>query len=159
MPAAKAEKLETTLIDVAQSAGQFSTFLRAVAAGDLLDTLRTRGPFTLFAPTDDAFDLFPASTLRKLMTPAHKPLLQKVLSYHFANGKVLAARFEGKRVRATTLEGGDLRISGVDGLTVNGASVSLPDILASNGVLHGIDRVLWPAARPIQISAFGNASV
>lgn len=132
------------LLDSAERTGRYSTFLSAVKLAGLEATLRSKGPFTLFAPQDEAFEKFPSATLDKLMAPDNRDLLVSVLGYHFAPGQVLAARFAGKRIAATSFEGSRLRIDGSDGLHVDGASVVEADVPASNGVLHGIDRVLWP---------------
>jgi uncharacterized surface protein with fasciclin (FAS1) repeats len=137
------------LVDVAGREKVFTAFLAAVAAAGMIDILRSAGPYTLFAPTDRAFAKFPASTLSKLMRPANRPLLSSVLGSHLAFGAAPSRMLAGKRYRARTLEGRDLRIDGRDEvLTVNGAPLSKPDIIASNGVLHGIEHVLWP--KPLQ---------
>ena len=132
------------LIDSAERTGRYSTFLSAVKLSGLEATLRSAGPFTLFAPQDEAFEKFPSTTLSKLLRPDNRELLVSVMGYHFAPGQVLAARFAGKRIAATSFEGRRLRIDGNDGLHVDGARGVEADVPASNGVMHGIDRVLWP---------------
>jgi uncharacterized surface protein with fasciclin (FAS1) repeats len=122
-------------------------FLAAATKTGLVDTLRGEGAFTLFAPTDEAFGRFPSSTMSKLMAPDKAALFASILAHHLALGRSMFAQLVGKRFRTRTLEGRELRIDGVHlggGVTVNGASIVLADIPSSNGVLHGIDRVLWP---------------
>lgn len=138
------------LIAAAKQAGVYKTFLNALQASGLAATLEGAGPFTVFAPTDHAFEKFPTATMDKLMAADQRALLRSVLGYHFAVGQVKAARFAGKKIRAKTFDGRDLIIDGVGGVRVNGAKLIHPDIFADNGVLHGIDRVLWPevAAAP-----------
>lgn len=134
------------LVDCIKNAGGYTTFLGLLDAAGLEATLRGSGPFTLFAPRDEAFEKFPKATMTKLLQRDHRDLLVSMLGYHFAPGQVLANRFAGKRIAATTFEGRRLRIDGTAGLRVDGARVVEADVLASNGVLHGIDRVLWPKA-------------
>ena len=132
------------LVDAAKSTGRYATFLSALDVSGVEATLRGKGPFTLFAPQDEAFEKFPRETLDKLLRPDQRELLTAVLGYHFAPGQVLAGRFAGKRISAISFEGRKLRIDGGAGLSVNGARVVETDVMASNGVLHGIDRLLWP---------------
>jgi uncharacterized surface protein with fasciclin (FAS1) repeats len=142
------------LADLADREGVFSTFLAAAASADMIGALRSAGPYTLFAPTDAAFAKFPPSTLAKLMRPANRALLVSILSYHIAPGAVRARSLAGKRYRAKSLEGRDLRIDGRgEVVTVNGAPLARPDRVASNGVLHGIDNVLWPKPSPARAAA------
>ncbi len=132
------------LLAVAAASGEFSIFIDLVARAGLTNTLQGAGPYTLFAPTDDAFEKLPAATLTKLRAPARKTALRAMTAYHFALGEVHTKRFLGKRIRAKSMQGGDLSITGIEGVAVNGASFVLPDIQAANGVLHGVDTVLWP---------------
>jgi uncharacterized surface protein with fasciclin (FAS1) repeats len=135
------------LFDAATRAGSFKNFLAAATKTGLVDTLQRGGSFTLFAPTDDAFGRFPSSTMSKLMAADKAALLTSILAYHLALGASMFSQLVGKRFRTKTLEGRELRIDGVHlggGVTVNGASIVSADISSSNGVLHGIDRVLWP---------------
>jgi uncharacterized surface protein with fasciclin (FAS1) repeats len=142
------------LVDVAGKDGTFSKFLAAAAAADMISVLRAAGPYTLFAPTDKAFAKFPASTLAKLMRPNHRGLLASIVGYHMALGAVRSQSLAGKRYRAKTYEGRDLRIDGRgDVVAVNGAPLVRPDLRASNGVLHGIDHVLWPKPSQERTSA------
>jgi uncharacterized surface protein with fasciclin (FAS1) repeats len=139
------------LADVAGREDVFGSFLAAAAAAEIMGVLRSAGPYTLFAPTDTAFAKFPPSTLSKLMRPANRVLLVSILGYHLALGAVLTRSLAGKRYRAKTLEGRDLRIDARgDVVAVNGAPVVRPDLIASNGVLHGIDSVLWPKPSPVR---------
>jgi uncharacterized surface protein with fasciclin (FAS1) repeats len=132
-----------SIVSAANQAG-YHRFTDLLRAADHLNTLQGGGPFTVFAPTDAAFDKFSAAALDRLI--ADHELLQLVMGYHFASGKVVAARFAGKRIRAVMHAGGDLIVDGRSGLRVNAARVVQPDIGAANGVIHGIDAVLWPVA-------------
>lgn len=129
------------IVDVAVSAGSFNTLAAALQAADLVGTLKGEGPFTVFAPTDDAFAKIPQAQLDALL--ADKEKLTAVLTYHVVPGKVMAADVVNLG-SATTVQGGSLRIATADGVTVEGASVIETDIEASNGVIHVIDTVLMP---------------
>ena len=137
------------ILTVAEKAGytQFAAALRAARYAELLNG---PGPFTVFAPTDAAFAKFAQPSLDDLFED--DALLESVMGYHFIPGKVLAGRFAGKRFRAAMHAGGDLIIDGRGGgaLRINGARVVAPDLQASNGVIHGIDAVLWPADAPTE---------
>ena len=132
------------IVDTAVAAGSFKTLATALTAAGLVDTLKGPGPFTVFAPTDAAFAKLPAGTVDTLLKPENKAMLQAVLKYHVVAGKVLAADVV-KLTKATTLQGADVAIS-VSGSTVkiNDATVTMADVLASNGVIHVIDTVLLP---------------
>jgi uncharacterized surface protein with fasciclin (FAS1) repeats len=150
------------IVDVASKAPQFSTLVKAVTAADLVATLQGPGPFTVLAPTDAAFSLVPAETLKLLLLPENKPTLVKLLTYHVISGKVLAADIV-KLTTAKSVEGSDIKIA-VEGTTVklNGpatsaATVTATDIAATNGVIHSIDAVLIPPT--INLSTLkGNAT-
>ena len=129
------------IVETAAAAGDFKTLLKAVKAAGLVDTLKGPGPFTLFAPTDEAFAKLPAGTLDALLKDKEK--LKKVLTYHVVPGKVMAADVV-KLTSAKSVEGQDLAIDASDGVKVSGAKVVKTDILASNGVIHVIDTVLIP---------------
>lgn len=135
-----------TLIDVAIADGHFKTLAKALTAAGLVDTLQGAGPFTVFAPTDDAFAKLPAGTLDGLLKDI--PKLTAILKYHVLAGKVVAAdvvKLDGKT--ATTLNGAALKVSTTGGVKLNGVvNVTKTDIAASNGVIHVIDTVLLPAA-------------
>ena len=135
---------KATIVDVAVGAGQFKTLAAALAAADLVDVLKTGGPFTVFAPTDAAFAKLPAGTVEELLQPENKAKLQAVLKYHVVVGRVTGsdALAAGK---AKTLEGKRVTIALNDGrLQINDATVLKNDVAASNGVIHIIDTVLLP---------------
>lgn len=125
-------------------AGRFNTLVAAVKAAGLVDALKGPGPFTVFAPTDEAFAKLPPGTLENLLKPENKTQLQKILMYHVVAGLV-TAKDVVKLDSAKTLEGGSLTIhAGKGGVTVNNAHVTKADITASNGVIHVVDTVLIP---------------
>jgi uncharacterized surface protein with fasciclin (FAS1) repeats len=133
------------IVDTAVAAGSFTTLAKALGAAGLVDTLKGAGPFTVFAPTDEAFAKLPAGTLEKLL--ADKAQLTKVLTYHVVAGKVMAADVV-KLKSAKTVEGEDVKIAVKDkGVMVNQAHVVKTDIETSNGVIHVIDAVLLPPAK------------
>lgn len=132
------------IVDTAVGAGQFTTLVTAVKASGLVETLKGKGPFTVFAPTDAAFAKLPAGTVEGLLKPENKEKLTKILTYHVVPGKVMAADVTGKVTEAETVEGSAVKIDGTKGVTVNGANVVKPDVTASNGVIHAIDAVLMP---------------
>jgi uncharacterized surface protein with fasciclin (FAS1) repeats len=129
------------IVDVAVSAGSFNTLAAALQAAELIDTLKGEGPFTVFAPTDDAFAKIPQDQLDALL--ADKDQLTAVLTYHVVPGKVMAADVIGLD-SATTVQGGALEIDTADGVKIGEATVIQTDIEASNGVIHVIDTVLIP---------------
>ena len=129
------------IVDIAASAGSFDTLVTAVKAAGLVDTLKGEGPFTVFAPTDDAFAKIPKADLEALL--ADKEALIRVLTYHVVPGKVLAADVGGLE-SAQTVQGQSLSIDTSSGVKVDGANVVKTDILASNGVIHVIDSVVMP---------------
>ena len=133
------------IVDTAVAAGSFNTLATALKAAGLVETLKGKGPFTVFAPTDDAFKKLPAGTLEKLL--ADKAQLTKVLTYHVVAGKVMAADVV-KLTEAKTVEGSPVKIAVKDGkVKVNDSNVVKTDIGASNGVIHVIDTVLLPPAK------------
>ena len=129
------------LIDVAREAGSFTTLLAAIEAAGLTETLQGEGPFTVFAPTDEAFAALPAGTVEGLL--ADTAALTSVLTYHVVAGKAVAADVVGLD-SVTTLQGGSLPVSAVDGVKIGSANVVAADVMASNGVIHVIDAVLVP---------------
>jgi uncharacterized surface protein with fasciclin (FAS1) repeats len=132
------------IVDTAVAAGGFETLAAALTAGELIDTLKSEGPFTVFAPTDEAFAKLPAGTLDSLLKPENKDQLVGILTYHVVAGKVMAADVV-KLSSATTVNGADVSIEVKDGsVYVNDAKVTSTDIKASNGVIHVIDTVLIP---------------
>jgi uncharacterized surface protein with fasciclin (FAS1) repeats len=130
-----------SVVSVADRAG-FHIFASALRASDYFASLEGAGPFTVFAPTDAAFNALGPATLDKLLS-RESERTDAFLGYHFAAGRVVAAQFRGKRIRAVMKAGGDAVIEGRDGLRVNAARVCKPDLYARNGVVHGIDAVLW----------------
>ncbi len=135
------------IVDTAVAAGTFNTLVAAVKAADLVDTLKGDGPFTVFAPTDEAFAKLPAGTLENLLKPENKDQLAAILTYHVVSGKV-KAKDVVKLDNATTVQGSDVDIMVKDGAVVlNGNSnVVKTDIKTSNGVIHVIDTVILPPA-------------
>lgn len=125
-------------------AGKFNTLVAAVKAAGLVDTLKGTGPFTVFAPTDEAFAKLPAGTLESLLKPENKAKLQSILTYHVVAGNVMASDV-AKLTSAKTVEGGNVAIkTSRQGVMVNNAMVTKADIATSNGVIHVIDTVLLP---------------
>lgn len=133
------------IVDTAVDAGSFETLVAAVTAADLVDTLKGEGPFTVFAPTDEAFTALPAGTVEDLLKPENKDKLIAVLTYHVLPGKVMAADIAGKKMMAATVQGSEIDVNAMDGVMINDATVVTADIEASNGVIHVIDKVLLPA--------------
>ena len=131
-----------TIVDVAVGAGNFSTLVAAVTAADLVETLSGTGPFTVFAPTDEAFAALPAGVLDALLLPENKAVLAQILTYHVVSGTVMAADVTDGDV--ATVEGSNIKLSTASGVTVNGATVVAADVMASNGVIHAIDAVILP---------------
>jgi uncharacterized surface protein with fasciclin (FAS1) repeats len=130
------------IVDTAVKAGSFSTLVAAVKAAGLVDTLKSAGPFTVFAPTDDAFAKLPAGTVDSLLKDI--PKLKKILTYHVVSGKVMAADVM-KMKSAKTVEGSEVKIDTSKGVKINNSMVTTPDVVADNGVIHVIDTVLMPA--------------
>jgi uncharacterized surface protein with fasciclin (FAS1) repeats len=128
------------IVDTAVGAGTFKTLAAALGAAGLVDTLKGKGPFTVFAPSDEAFAKIAKADLDKLL--ADKAKLTAVLTYHVVPGKVVAQDVKAGNVK--TVQGSDLMIATAGGVTVNGAKVLKTDVLADNGVIHVIDTVLMP---------------
>jgi uncharacterized surface protein with fasciclin (FAS1) repeats len=141
-PATRAAEVD--IVDTAVAAGQFKTLAAALGAAGLIDTLKGAGPYTVFAPTDDAFAKLPAGTVDNLLKPENKDQLVAILTYHVVPGKVMAADVvklkEAKTVNGKMLE---IEVKG-DAVMVNDAKVTKTDIGASNGVIHVIDTVILP---------------
>ena len=132
------------IVDTAIAAGNFSTFAGAIKAAGLTEALAAKGPFTVFAPTDEAFAKLPAGTLDDLLKPENKEKLKAILTYHVVSGKVMAAQAM-KLNSAKTVNGKELTIKTEGGkVMINDATVTKADIHASNGVIHVIDTVLLP---------------
>jgi uncharacterized surface protein with fasciclin (FAS1) repeats len=143
-PAMAAPMLD--IVDTAAGNKDFSTLVAAVQAAGLVETLKSKGPFTVFAPTNAAFAKLPAGTVESLLKPENKATLVKILTYHVVSGKVLAAdvvKLDGKMVK--TVQGSDVSIAVAGGkVKVNDSNVIATDIETSNGVIHVIDTVLLP---------------
>jgi uncharacterized surface protein with fasciclin (FAS1) repeats len=130
-----------TIVETAVNAGNFKTLVAAVQAAGLVETLNGAGPFTVFAPTDEAFAKLPEGTVEGLL--ADKEKLTKILTYHVVSGKVMASDVSGM-TEAPSLEGGMLKVDTTNGVMINQSHVITPDIECSNGVIHVIDTVLLP---------------
>ena len=133
------------IVAVASSAGSFNTLVAAVKAAGLVETLQGPGPFTVFAPTDEAFAKLPQGTVEALLKPENKEKLVAILTYHVVAGKVMAA--DVKTMKAKTVNGESLDVKVADGVvTVDKAKVVKTDVMAENGVIHVIDSVVIPKA-------------
>jgi uncharacterized surface protein with fasciclin (FAS1) repeats len=138
------------IVDTAIAAGSFNTLVAAVQAAELVDALKGAGPYTVFAPTDDAFAALPEGTVENLLKPENQEQLQAVLLYHVVSGKIMAADI-GAGAQPATLQGATIAVVGSDsGVTVNGANVVTADVVTSNGVIHVIDAVILPPASSAQ---------
>lgn len=133
------------IVDTAISAGSFTTLVAAVQAAELVGALKGEGPFTVFAPTDAAFETLWPGTLDNLLKPENQGKLQELLLYHVVPGKVMSSDLSGT-MNAETLQGGEIAIVASEGVRVNKANVITADISASNGVIHVIDGVLIPSS-------------
>ena len=146
MPASSAAG-DKNIVDTAVSAGSFTSLVTALQAAGLVEALKGPGPFTVFAPTDDAFRKLPAGTVETLLKPENKDQLRAILTYHVVSGALTGAQAM-KISSAKTLNGEELKITDHDGtLMVNNAKVVKADIPASNGVIHVIDTVLMPDSK------------
>lgn len=137
------------IVDIAASDPNFSTLVAAVQAAGLVDTLKSDGPFTVFAPTNAAFAALPAGTVENLLLPENKDTLVQILTYHVVPGAITSDQVIGKRVSVKTVEGKNVTVDGRAGkygavVRVNNANVVGADIIATNGVIHAIDKVLLP---------------
>lgn len=135
----------TDIVDTAVGAGQFKTLAAALEAAGLIDALKAAGPFTVFAPTDEAFAKLPAGTVESLLRPENKEKLKSILLYHVVSGNVPASevvKLDGRSVK--TLQGSSIKVRTKNGVQVGNASVVKTDVMASNGVIHVIDTVLIP---------------
>ncbi len=136
------------IVETAIGAGKFNTLAAALQAAGLVDALKGEGPFTVFAPTDDAFAALPDGTVQSLLQPRNRERLVQILTYHVVPGRVMASDVV-ELDTATTLAGQRIDISTEDGVTVDGANVIKTDIACSNGVIHVIDAVILPESRTI----------
>ena len=131
------------IVDTATDAGSFGTLLAAATAAGLVDTLKSEGPFTVFAPTDAAFAALPEGTVESLLLPENKDQLVSILTYHVVSGKVMSTDLTDDMM-AATVQGSNITIDLDNGVMVNDATVVTADIEASNGVIHVIDKVILP---------------
>lgn len=145
---AQMEQQGDDIVDVAANNDQFSTLVAAVDAADLTETLRGDGPYTVFAPTNAAFDKLPDGTVADLLDPGNRDQLAQILTYHVVPGNVTSDQLIGERMDVATVQGQTVSVDGrveeLGTVKVNDANVTMPDIMASNGVIHAIDTVLMP---------------
>ncbi|MEX0280651.1 MAG: fasciclin domain-containing protein [Arenibacterium sp.] len=132
------------IVDTAVGAGSFNTLVAAVKAAGLVQTLKGDGPFTVFAPTDEAFAALPEGTVESLLLPENKDQLVSILTYHVVPAKVMSSDIAGKNAKVLTVQGDRLSVKARSGVKVDNATVTAADIEASNGVIHVIDTVLLP---------------
>ncbi|WP_353566721.1 fasciclin domain-containing protein [Haloferula sargassicola] len=132
------------IVEIASSNDDFSTLVAAVKAADLVETLQGEGPFTVFAPTNEAFAKLPDGTVDMLLKPENKDKLASVLTYHVVPGKVMAADVSTGEVKTVNGDTAMIKVDG-DTVTIDSAKVIKTDIVASNGVIHVIDSVIMPA--------------
>jgi uncharacterized surface protein with fasciclin (FAS1) repeats len=134
------------IVDTAVAAGTFKTLVAAVTAAGLVDTLKGKGPFTVFAPNDAAFAKLPDGAVTDLVKPENKQKLANILKLHVMSSKVMAADVTGKKLSPASVNGEALHVDGMSGVSVNGAKVVTADVDCTNGVIHIIDTVLMPKA-------------
>jgi len=135
---------EPDIVDIAAANGDFSTLVTAVQTAGLVETLKGDGPFTVFAPTNAAFAALPEGTVENLLKPENKDQLVKILTYHVVPGAVTSDQLAGQRRDVATVQGQSVHVNGTNGVKVNKSTVTTADIMASNGVIHVIDKVLLP---------------
>ncbi|MFO8098743.1 MAG: fasciclin domain-containing protein [Salinibacter sp.] len=139
--AIKTKKAES-IVDIATNDKNFSTLVQALQAGDLVDTLKGKGPFTVFAPTNDAFERLPEGTLEDVMKPANKAKLQDILKHHVVQGRQMSSRV-AEQNKISPMAGSDLKVQAKgDRVRIGDATIRQADLEAENGVVHVIDRVL-----------------
>ena len=142
---APAQAADADIVDTAISAGSFETLVAAVQAAGLVETLKGEGPFTVFAPTDEAFAALPAGTVESLLEEENRDQLVAVLTYHVVPGKVMSSDLAGQSMDVETVQGSTVSIDATgSSVMVDGATVVTPDVEASNGVIHVIDAVILP---------------
>jgi uncharacterized surface protein with fasciclin (FAS1) repeats len=133
------------IVETAQEAGSFQTLLTAAEAAGLVDTLKSEGPFTVFAPTDEAFAKLPEGTVESLLKPENQDQLKAILTYHVVPGKTMSSDLAGKQVEVESVEGSAISIDATgDNVMVGDATVTQADVEADNGVIHVIDEVIQP---------------
>ncbi len=136
--------LAKDIVDTAVANDQFSTLVAALKAADLVGTLKGDGPFTVFAPTNEAFAKLPDGTLEMLLKPENKDKLVGILTYHVVPGKVMSSDLAGKQLSPATVQGSTVDINATAGVKVDNATVTAADIETDNGVIHVIDTVILP---------------
>ncbi len=139
-----AHAASSDIVDTAVANGKFTTLVAAVKAAGLVETLKGAGPFTVFAPSDEAFAKLPKGTVEDLLKPENKAKLAAILTYHVVPGKVMAADIKGKKMGVKTVQGGEVAVDAMADVKVNDAKVTAADVVTSNGVIHVIDTVLMP---------------
>ncbi|WP_298813832.1 fasciclin domain-containing protein [uncultured Roseibium sp.] len=144
LPLSAANAGQKDIVDTAVDAGSFGTLVAAVQAAGLVDTLKGEGPFTVFAPTDEAFAKLPEGTVETLLKPENKDQLVAILTYHVVPGKVMSSDIAGKNAEVASVEGSEISVDATDGVKVDNANVVTADIETSNGVIHVIDTVIMP---------------
>ncbi|WP_305989218.1 fasciclin domain-containing protein [Roseibium sp. MMSF_3544] len=144
LPLSAAKAGGKDIVDTAVGAGSFNTLVAAVQAAGLVDTLKGEGPFTVFAPTDEAFAALPEGTVENLLKPENKDQLVAILTYHVVPGKVMSSDIAGKKAEVASVEGSEISVDATDGVKVDGANVVTADIETTNGVIHVIDAVILP---------------
>ena len=135
------------IVDTAVKAGSFNTLVAAVKAAGLVETLKSAGPFTVFAPTDEAFAKLPKGTVEDLLKPENKAKLTSILTYHVVPGKIMSKDIAGKALKAKSVQGAEISVDATKGVMVDTAKVVTADIETSNGVIHVIDTVIMPPAK------------
>ncbi len=138
------------IVDTAVKAGSFNTLVDAVKAAGLVDTLKGKGPFTVFAPTDEAFAKLPKGTLESLLKPENKKTLTSILTYHVLPGRYDAKRITGAKAKQfgiKSVQGTNVEVDIRKGVKVSGANVVTTDVIASNGIIHVIDAVIMPPTK------------
>ncbi|CAN5700835.1 hypothetical protein BH11PSE1_BH11PSE1_28000 [soil metagenome] len=146
------------IVATAKASGQFTTFLKAAEATNLTGLLKNNQNLTVFAPTDAAFAALPAGELEKLMLPENKAQLQKVLIYHVINAKVPSEAFKGATRKAATVAGPSVELEGGATLKVNDADIVQADVMATNGIIHVVDKVLMPPGAMAAVNTAVSAS-
>ena len=132
------------IVATAVGAGKFNTLVAAVKAAGLVETLKGKGPFTVFAPTDEAFAKLPKGTVEDLLKPENKEKLVAILTYHVVPGKIMSSDIAGKKLEVGTVQGSKLSVDATSGVKVDNAKVVTADVATSNGVIHVIDAVVLP---------------
>ena len=132
------------IVDTAVANGSFKTLVAAVQAAGLVETLKSAGPFTVFAPNDAAFAKLPKGTVEDLIKPENKAKLAKILTYHVVSGKVMSKDIAGKTMNVKSVEGSEIHVDAAHGVKVDAANVIGADVECTNGVIHVIDTVIMP---------------